>query len=777
MTTLRFSGLWPWWLVLLAAIVGSMWIGRWYWRESQHIRRPFRWLLPVLRSSAFFLLILMLAGPTLYHRRVEGELSRLRVVLDLSDSMATRDSLISVANAPEPSLASMEDEPDRRIDRVLRWLLGGSSKSNQSEGWLARQRDNHRIEWLGARSGSMDPKSLSLIWDSQSNAAMPDRDSIRADGQASALGEALVESIANSPAAVVFVTDGQSNSGQSLSSAAANALDKRIPVFTIGIGTRSEPDDFGILKVDHSKRVFRTDLIRGTITMKERTPTGTPYRIEIEQFGITIWTKELESLNQELRRIEFEIPAEALLDAAKQRLPSGMDNSTVPIDLTFFLKSKAIEVSQANNSFGTSLWGVERRNRVLLLDRRGGWETRYIKNALSRDAAWDTSISLGRAAFERDYFPNTRAKLFDYDLVLLSLSSLPQLSAEQKIWLSDFVSVSGGGLIIIDSKRTDQSTAMDETLPAWMPVKPLSVQEGVQLKSLRLAQSAMEQPALQLETTTESNQKSWQELPTPKSIRQFELEPGAEVLLEGVDQNDDSKAYSLIATKLFGQGRVVYLGFDETWRWRYNVADLVHQRFWNQLASWTMRAPFATNDTFASLDSGLRMISTDEQVTVRAKLKQDDSLPLEDAVVQAILSRNGERFAAIPLVQDRDARGFYSATIGPLTKGQYRVQLEAVGVPKEALVVQTEFIVQPPVEVETQALACNVGVLTQTAESTGGVFAMLEDAESITERLKQYRTGKTIDSQTMLWQSYPWFATIMSLLALEWYLRKRAGLI
>ena len=105
------------------------------------------------------------------------------------------------------------------------------------------------------------------------------------------------------------------------------------------------------------------------------------------------------------------------------------------------------------------------------------------------------------------------------------------------------------------------------------------------------------------------------------------------------------------------------------------------------------------------------------------------------------------------------------------------MQLEAVGVPKEALVVQTEFIVQPPVEVETQALACNVGVLTQIAESTGGVFAMLEDAESITERLKQYRTGKTIDSQTMLWQSYPWFATIMSLLALEWYLRKRAGLI
>jgi hypothetical protein len=777
MMTLRFSGLWPWWLILIAAIVGSIWIGRWYWRESQHIRRPFRWLLPVLRSSAFFLLILMLAGPTLYHRRVEGELSRIRVVMDLSDSMATSDHSISLANAPEPSMASIQDGPDRRIDQVVRWLLGGSSKPDKPEGWLLRQRDNHRIEWFGARMDSLDPRSLSLIWDSQSNAAMPARDSIRADGQASALGEALRESLENSPAAVVFVTDGQSNSGQSLLSAAASASDKRIPVFTIGVGIRSEPDDFGILQVDHSQRVFRTDLIRGTITIKERTPTGTPYRIEIEQFGTTIWTKELESQNQEIRRIEFEIPAEALLEAAKQRLPSGIDNSMVPIDLTYLLKSKAVEVSQANNSFGTSLWGVERRNRVLLMDRRGGWETRYIKNALSRDAAWDTELSLGRPAFERDYFPSTRSKLFDYDLVLLSLSSLPKLSAEQKNWLSDFVSVSGGGLILIDSKRTDQSTAMDDTLPAWMPVKPLAVQDGVLLKSLRLAQAAMEQPAMQLGTTTEPNQKIWQELPTPKSIRHIELEPGAEVLLEGVAENNDSKAYPLIATKLFGQGRVVYMAFDETWRWRYNVADLIHQRFWNQLASWTMRAPFATNDTFASLDSGLRMVSTDEQVTVRAKLKKDDSQPLEDAVVQAILSRNGERFAAIPLVQDRDARGFYSATIGPLAKGQYRVQLEAVGVPNDALVVQTEFVVQPPAQLEMQTLACNVEVLTQTAESTGGAFAMLEDAESISELLKRYRTGKTIESQNMLWQSYPWFATIMTLLALEWYLRKRVGLI
>ena len=54
---------------------------------------------------------------------------------------------------------------------------------------------------------------------------------------------------------------------------------------------------------------------------------------------------------------------------------------------------------------------------------------------------------------------------------------------------------------------------------------------------------------------------------------------------------------------------------------------------------------------------------------------------------------------------------------------------------------------------------------------------MLKDAESISEKLKQFRTGKIVESQTLVWQSYPWFASIIGLLAIEWYLRKRSGLI
>ena len=76
-----------------------------------------------------------------------------------------------------------------------------------------------------------------------------------------------------------------------------------------------------------------------------------------------------------------------------------------------------------------------------------------------------------------------------------------------------------------------------------------------------------------------------------------------------------------------------------------------------------------------------------------------------------------------------------------------------------------------------QTLACNVESLRQTATITNGEFAMLDDAALLAEKLKPFRTGKIVESQTLLWQSYPWFATIVGLLAVEWYLRKRAGLI
>ncbi len=782
MTAIRFSGVWPWWLVLILGILGAIWIARWVWRESRHVSNPTRWLLPSLRATAFFLILFMLAGPTLYHQRIEGRLSRVRILLDTSSSMGTVDD------------GDAKGGSESRLARVANWLIGNEKIAESKGGWLKALSQHHRVELMSSSSEVGEQ----ILWDSRMNGPLPKSDSFVELGQNSPLGEFLTaalpkraspsndgqkDSNSSDPssddaiAAVILISDGQSNSGVSIADAAQQYALEKTPIFAVGVGNEKEPVDLGIVTVEHSQRVYRTDRLRGTVTLKERMSAGTPYRLAITHLDKLIFSKSLFSLDAGGRRIEFDIPGEQLVDRAKENLPAGSEYSTVPIDLQFALECGEQEITLENNVYSSSFWGVNRRNKVLVLDRRGGWELRYIKNAMERDSAWESTVAVGRSTASQESFPKTRVELFEHDLIVTTLDTARELTEEQQAWLADFVSVSGGGLVFLDSKRERGALPDDFQLSSLLPVTMVDQPIETSSSSLRLTPSAKNQAAFQLGASESQNDATWLELPAPKSVRAVTLTPGAEAMIELMNTVSNKALQPLVATKLFGQGRVIYFAADESWRWRMNVADLYHQRFWNQIATWCMRAPFAVSDAFASLDSGSRLYTSSSSITVRAKLKQNDAQPLENASVQTIVERDGERYAAFPLASEVDARGFYRTTFGPLPQGEYRVRLEVSGIPSDALSLSTQFIVQPPVDLEMQLLACNAETLRQAATLTGGEFAFFESADAITDKLKQFRQGKIVETQTLLWQSYPWFATIIGLLAAEWYLRKRAGLI
>src|SRR5260370_624295 len=60
-----------------------------------------------------------------------------------------------------------------------------------------------------------------------------------------------------------------------------------------------------------------------------------------------------------------------------------------------------------------------------------------------------------------------------------------------------------------------------------------------------------------------------------------------------VDDNEKQSAEerqgrdnALAALQNYGLGRVLYLGVDSTWRWRYRIGDTYHHRFWSQIIRW-----------------------------------------------------------------------------------------------------------------------------------------------------------------------------------------------
>ena len=90
-TTLRWLGDWPWYTGLTAALILALAAWLLYRREVGAMRPVYRVLLPVLRALAVFLIVVLLGGPVLHHRKVIGDLARLIVLLDGSESMQLAD--------------------------------------------------------------------------------------------------------------------------------------------------------------------------------------------------------------------------------------------------------------------------------------------------------------------------------------------------------------------------------------------------------------------------------------------------------------------------------------------------------------------------------------------------------------------------------------------------------------------------------------------------------------------------------------------------------------
>ncbi|MFM8573367.1 MAG: VWA domain-containing protein [Pirellula sp.] len=793
MSRFEFNGLLPVWLMLPVSLVAMALVWSWYFRESRYARAPLNWLLPTLRAAALGGILWMLAGPAWVREWVSGELSRIAVLVDTSGSMELKES---------------DTAQQSRLDRAEQWL---SSHSDKEPGWLDQQRTRFHLRLFpfsdtDSGSGTVasegtsdaskgDPKRS--VWDSTiDRSGKPTQIELPTGGSKTAIGEALASMmLARSPigvsknpaqsdgdakqvtapekpyAAIVLLSDGQSNAGESPSSVAQRLAQASIPVFAIGYGRQAEPDDVGILSVEHSRSMFRADSLQGTATIKQQLPAGRQYRIEIRSAGQVLWSKSLEADGNPTKTIEYRIAGDKLFSAQQ----SASRSKAIPIDLQFEVLYEGQDASDQNDGFESSLWGVIRKNRVLVMDRRGRWESRYVKNAFGRDSAWELKSILGPDEVDSNPFPKSREELIGMDLIVMAADSLNALSETQLRWISDYIADLGGGLILIDSGRDKPLGVLENKEVDWLPVSFIENETApLTVTGLELEPAAVEQRAFAFEQDTGENRRLWEAFPAPRSARRVRSAPGAEVMVSG---KNETGQYPMIVSRRSGQGRVVYLANDETWRWRYNVADLYHQRFWNQLAQWTMPPPYAVENDYVGLDAGDRVYDFAKPVPIRARLRNAQQEPLSGARVLAIIEQNGVRVQSIPLVEEAEGSGMVSGLASGLLAGRYQVRLEVPGMPTEALDLETEFLVHPPQDLEMQVLASNRSVLEQIAKTTGGKYYDESQADRVNESLQALRTGKIEQSRTLLWQSYPWFLAVMTLLALEWYLRKRAGFI
>ncbi|MEZ6041329.1 MAG: VWA domain-containing protein [Planctomycetaceae bacterium] len=951
MTTLRFIGELPLWFGLLLAMCISTVSWLYYQRDCKELSRRLRWILPSLRSMAFFLGVIVLTGPVLHHKQITGEPGKVTILIDQSESMSLRDRHMSLSRKfliaeqqgwlssgvvdhtvpkiiqglndavqqagnqvhslpPEASVLpeSLQDQKSSRerttaMDQIRRNAatalneLPVELRASLTAELLARAErlvnsnpapiaadslDGHQkaledaIETayqlqteitrlfenqLTTRIQSSDPalKSAIAMFDESSRwdrlIQLINRDNADLLKQLSAEHEVQIFAVTNSKATdgrtgkrllpwntvdgiqpgptsdklgdfspvtdlatplslkdtsatatdpdaqapardntpkstVILMTDGQHNAGPSAIRAAQILKTEGSHLFTVAVGADQPATDLAVTSVEHPDSVFRTDDVHGTLVLKDRMPAGQPMVIELTHGNTVVWREELLSQNLSQRRVDFQFNAKQIAESVQQQSASDINQHVVPVELTARIIPQRDEAEIRNNAITMRLALVMQSQRILILDGRSRWETRYLRNVFDRDEQWFVNTVIPGNPAEAStlprgkqpgQFPLSRDELFGYDVVVFGDIS-PELfeSAELK-WIREFVELRGGGIIFIDGQRQSLRRLSEADLQSLLPIEWTGLADVTSIPSdskwqLNLTEAGSEESAFSLQTDAQNNRQFWSELPGPHVINQVLALPGSTTLVSAVTVGN-SNPVPAIVTRQFGAGRVLYLAFDETWRWRYKAADTWHQKIWNQLARMVMPPVFASSDEYLSIDTGAVSYQSGAPVDIRIRLKNPDGSPATALAPDALLSIGNRIVSEVSLTEDTRVPGVYRGRATGLADGDYEVSVRASGFTQAALKARGRFTVLPVVSGEMTETSANESLLHQMAFVSGGTFLREEQLSELPDRLRPFSHGKIIESETEIWQTYWWFSAIIALLTAEWALRKRAGLL
>jgi len=286
------------------------------------------------------------------------------------------------------------------------------------------------------------------------------------------------------------------------------------------------------------------------------------------------------------------------------------------------------------------------------------------------------------------------------------------------------------------------------------------------------------------------------------------VKPGAETLAFAGDSS--ALKSPLLVVQHRGRGRVVFLASDETWRFRYRIGDTYHHRFWGNVLRWCAGAKLRDGNAYARAGTERLHYAPDEQVKIRVRLMNADSLPLEGQKVQcAVTGPDGIRHK-FPLKSRNLLNGTYEADFRETSRaGDYRVEISCEKAKrllgdKWPEKLETGFAVKDAfAPVEYTHLTSDRTLADEMAKLTGGEVLMLGNTTNIAFRLASTGTNKVVAMTASLnlqpstfnltsfgsgrsevvdhienpiWDHPLGFIVLALALILVWILRKRKGL-
>jgi hypothetical protein len=602
-------------------------------------------------------------------------------------------------------------------------------------------------------------------------------DRLKADSPVTALGDALREVLNRKRgqplAGVVLVTDGANNSGSAPREIAGLLRQEGVPLFVYGVGITS-PRDLIVANLFAPETTFVKEEVSMTVRVRSQGLSGQSAELVLKLGGETVATQ----------KIEFAADGEQVVPLKFTPERQG------EFDLEASIEPRADEAVRDNNRKSQRLRVIDAKIKVLMVEQSPRWEFRYLQAMLLRDrrvelkcwlAEGSPGISRGEKSPYLEQFPARKDDLFKYDLVLFGDVDPKLVSAANLENLNELVSRFGGALVVVAGKRFTPNayrrTVLEKLLPVEFEMPTLeTATESVADKPLRLELTAAGRasPMLRLSDKDEENVALWKALPPVYWVaRVLRPKPAAEVLLVDPDPARESRfgKMPVIALQQYGLGTVVFVGTDNTWRWRKNAGDVHYTALWGQVAQRVSLPRLLGGSKRTQLNTDRQNYVTGDRVTIYARLYSAGFDPVQEPSVKGVYglrdASGGKAEATLRPVPEQP--GLYRGEFVAGAPGDYQFFVE------QDLNAPLDFTVAEP-KFELGETAMNEPLLRDLASMTGGALFREEDLHKLPDAIRARTDRVRSPLEVPLWSSPLYFLLLLGVVTAEWVLRKMSYL-
>jgi uncharacterized membrane protein len=752
MKDLYLIGNLPWWVIALGAVAVVALLVLQYVQLRQRLSLGQTLFLVGLRACVYGVLLFFLFAPAFVETRQTKLRRPLTVLVDSSQSM-------NFPNNAQPAPA--EKPAQSRLDLTKAKLAAGPSPLIEQ---LNRDYDL-RLFRFGAGVEPIAPAALGGL-------AAQDH------------GTRLIENLqavakeASQQSGIVVFSDGITNGERQT---LEGLPPFPVPVFTVGLG---EPESFIDLRIAELKApefAFRGRELKLDLTVRATGLKGKTVPLYFNR-GRNLITSRSVSIDAD----SFE--QKITLSFTPKELGTHSFSLALPV--------QAGEQISQNNQKELKIDVQRDKLRVLTLSGAPAWNYRFLRMALKQDPLIDlVSFVFLRTPTDSVDVPDSRLSLIPFPIDDIFLDELKNFDV---IVLDDFSHRSyfnpvylervrdfvrdGGGLAMFGGVRGFDSggygeSALKEVLPVELDGKG-AYKNGASLRPA-LTAAGKAHPITRLLPDPRSNEETWGKMPPLTAYNQVRAGRG-ETLVTTSDDGS-SAPLPLLTVGRFSKGRTLALMSDEAWRWNFVAAGnrdtpQNHLKFIRQSIRWLAQEP-----SFEQVQ--IRPIAPakpGEKTTIKLRVLNDDFTPARQATVQ--LRVFGPEGDPVILSAAGGEDGEFTGEYTPVKEGAYRVEADATSAGKALGKDRAGFSVAYPYG-ETEDGRPRLDLLKQIAETSQGEYFYITEwseksLETIAAKLEKHTPSSIIEQrQTKLWSTLWPFAMILMFLSVEWWMRRKWGMI